>query len=66
MFAGRVKIVSHLACRTSVIMKYYCPLQLAKLEGAKTYRRHCGVSLSKTLNSLLSIVGSTPAMSGHY
>ena len=26
MFAERVKIVSHLSCRTSAIFKYFCPL----------------------------------------
>ena len=26
MFAGQVKIVSHLSCRTSTILKYFCPL----------------------------------------
>ena len=26
VFAGRVKIVSHLSCRTSTILKYFCPL----------------------------------------
>ena len=25
-FAGRVKVVSHLSCRTSAILKYFCPL----------------------------------------
>ena len=25
MFAGRVKIVSHPSCRTSAILKYFCP-----------------------------------------
>ena len=28
MFAGRVKIVSHLSCRTSAIFKYFCPLSM--------------------------------------
>ena len=28
VFAGRVKIVSHLPCRTSAILKYFCPLGL--------------------------------------
>ena len=27
VFAGRVKIVSHLSCRTCVILKYFCPLK---------------------------------------
>ena len=26
VFAGRVKIVSHSSCRTSAILKYFCPL----------------------------------------
>ena len=26
MFAGQVKIVSHSSCRTSAILKYFCPL----------------------------------------
>ena len=26
VYAGRVKIVSHLSCRTSAILKYFCPL----------------------------------------
>ena len=26
VFTGRVKIVSHLSCRTSAILKYFCPL----------------------------------------
>ena len=25
VFAGRVKTVSHLSCRTSAILKYFCP-----------------------------------------
>ena len=25
VFAGQVKIVSHSSCRTSVILKYFCP-----------------------------------------
>ena len=25
VFAGRVKVVSHLSCRTSAIFKYFCP-----------------------------------------
>ena len=29
VFAGRVKIVSHSSCRTSAILKYFCPLQVA-------------------------------------
>ena len=28
VFAGRVKIVSHSSCRTSIILKYFCPLLL--------------------------------------
>ena len=28
MFAGRVKIVNHSSCRTSKILKYFCPLYL--------------------------------------
>ena len=27
VFAGQVKIVSHLSCRTSAILKYFCLLQ---------------------------------------
>ena len=27
VFAGRVKIVSHSSCRTSAILKYFCPLK---------------------------------------
>ena len=27
VFAGRVKVVSHSSCRTSAILKYFCPLQ---------------------------------------
>ena len=27
-FAERVKVVSHSSCRTSVIFKYFCPLQI--------------------------------------
>ena len=27
VFAGRVKIVSHSSCRTSTILKYFCPLR---------------------------------------
>ena len=26
VFAGQVRIVSHLSCRTSAILKYICPL----------------------------------------
>ena len=29
VFAGRVKIVSHSSCRTSVILKYFCPLHMS-------------------------------------
>ena len=28
VFAGRVKIISHLSCRTSTILIYFCPLLL--------------------------------------
>ena len=28
VFAGRVKIVSHSTCRTSAILKYFCPLMI--------------------------------------
>ena len=28
VFAGQVKIVSHLSCRTSAILKYFCPLTI--------------------------------------
>ena len=28
VFAGRVKIVSHSSCRTSAILKYFCPLHV--------------------------------------
>ena len=28
VFAGRVEIVSHLSCRTSAILNYFCPLLL--------------------------------------
>ena len=28
VFAGRVNVVSHLSCRTSAILKYFCPLRL--------------------------------------
>ena len=31
VFAGRVKILSHLSCRTSTILKYFCPLILYTL-----------------------------------
>ena len=34
VFAGRVKIVSHTSCRTSTILKYFCPLDI------KFYRLH--------------------------
>ena len=27
VFAGQVKIVSHWSCRTSAILKYFCPLK---------------------------------------
>ena len=30
VFAGRVKIVSHSSCRTSAILKYFCPLRILK------------------------------------
>ena len=30
VFAGRVKIVSHSSCRTSTILKYFCPLDSFK------------------------------------
>ena len=26
VFAGRVKLVNHLSCGTSAILKYFCPL----------------------------------------
>ena len=32
VFAGRVKIVSHLSCRTSAILKYFCPLHYEETE----------------------------------
>ena len=32
VFAGQVKIVSHSSCRTSAILKYFCPLTMAKLQ----------------------------------
>ena len=28
VFAGQVKIVSHSSCRTSTILKYFCPLTM--------------------------------------
>ena len=28
VFAGRVKIVSHLSCRTIATLKYFCPLRI--------------------------------------
>ena len=28
VFAGQVKILSHSSCRTSAILKYFCPLML--------------------------------------
>ena len=28
VFAGQMKIVSHSSCRTSAILKYFCPLQM--------------------------------------
>ena len=31
VFAGRVKIVSHLSCRTSAILNYFCPLRVNTL-----------------------------------
>ena len=31
VFAGRVKIASHSSCRTSLILKYFCPLNSSKL-----------------------------------
>ena len=43
MFSGRVKIVSHTICRTSAILKYFCPLYLCackkiiKVFGFKKY-----------------------------
>ena len=30
VFAGQVKIVSHSSCRSSAILKYFCPLQTLK------------------------------------
>ena len=30
VFAGRVKIASHFSCRTSAILKYFCPLYVQK------------------------------------
>ena len=32
VFAGRVKIVSHLSCRKSAILKYLCPLVSSSLD----------------------------------
>ena len=32
VFAGRVKIVSHSSCRTSSILKYFCPLVSSALD----------------------------------
>ena len=37
MFAGRVRIVSHLSCRTSAILKYFCPLRLYALFLVNTF-----------------------------
>ena len=31
VFAGQVKIVSHSSCRTSVILKYFCPLDVLSI-----------------------------------
>ena len=37
VFAGRVKIVSHSSCRTSTILKYFCPLhEILVLQAAIT------------------------------
>ena len=35
VFAGRVKIVSHSSCRTSAILKYFCPLRMYQV------KKHC-------------------------
>ena len=32
VFAGRVKIVNHSSCRTSAILKYFCPLQKSNFQ----------------------------------
>ena len=53
VFAGQVKIESHLSCRTSAILKYFCPLSLGidqvKLETCKGTQ--CVVKVSKCLRA---------------
>ena len=39
MFAGRVKIVSHSSCRTSAILKYFCPLHVISIIITKANNR---------------------------
>ena len=50
-FAGRKKIVSHSSCRTSAILKYFCPLQMISASkdnsqvawsGSKLFDTHSG------------------------
>ena len=41
VFAGQVKIVSHSFCRTSAILKYFCPLPiLNKFKGISSQCSH--------------------------
>ena len=51
MFAGLVKIVSHWSCRTSVILKYFCPLC------AFVNSIHFGLFFSDKLNTIFTLYG---------
>ena len=42
VFAGQVKIVSHSSCRTSALLKYFCPL-IAVDRDAKPQTKQSGV-----------------------
>ena len=51
--AGQVKIVSHLSCKTSAILKYFCPLYGVNLFFYFT-SKHNGVGAQK--NRLIEMV----------
>ena len=44
VFAGQVKIVSHLSSSTSAILKYFCPLGLYELQVNKFIKLYMIVS----------------------
>ena len=55
VFAGRVRIVSHLSCRTSAILKYFCPL--ITIPGTLFY--HCHGLLPHPLHPARHVINPT-------